>query len=265
MNWAKPELTREQLYKMREEKESDYTRWLRSTGKNVTTTEHEPDRDKKKPVLRKRSDLALDMDEGRRGWKHKRFTSNPQWTWGAFSALCEYVEAENWHYFVTITAKHGLTLNAARKACTKWCEELGALVLTQSGKSLVVFWVLEQHRSGYYHAHAVVRFPNDFMKSVPPKTRFNALRTFAQSAIGGKRWKNREGKLGLWHRVDVKSYDEAGAKYLTKYITKGLSDWDFFCILKGERNDAFKSEGSLFKELEKEEDESNESRRERRG
>jgi len=238
MNWARKELTKDDLSKMR--KKSQYEIILDAYNAKAKRSAGDGDR----PELRKlkhTSDLAKDFDEGRRGYVHKRFVSNPKWTWGAFNGLCEYVEAEDWTYFVTITSKWKFTPRSARKCVEHWLDlwkESQALYERSGGGKFVAFWVLEEHKSGGFHIHVLVKFPKSYMLAVPQKATFDGLRTSAQTAVGGKQWRNAKGTLGHWHRVDVKLLDQKmRTQYVTKYLTKGLADWDFYCILNGRRED----------------------------
>lgn len=228
MNWSKPLLTKKDLQDM--QPKSAYEVHLEEWNRRSTDNQRK---------MKRASDASKDFSDGRNGWKEKRFTSNPDWTWGAFNALTEYVSGTEWDYFVTITSKHHLTRRSGRRAVERWCEMWRESIHsfdTQADRKFVVFWVLEEHKRGGYHVHALVRFPPVFKERVPQSAIWDGLRRTAQSAVGGKKWRNAKGTLGFWHRVDVQLVDSStgkktGGDYLTKYLTKGLNDWDFYCIL----------------------------------
>lgn len=212
MRWAKPNLTREELLSMKAHKRSPYAKWL-SDNRAARTI---------------RSEAALDFDEGKRGtrengWKHKRFTSNRTWTWGAFNALCELVESTEWDYFFTITARHKMNGNSARKVAERFGE-----FVSEDFSDVRIFWVTEEHKNHGMHIHGVLK-----IRPAKELSWIHLVRT-AQRAVGGKRWKNNAGESGLWHRVDFAECKQSHKKYLSKYLTKGVADWDLFVKLEGE-------------------------------
>lgn len=253
MNWNKPELTKADLQKLQNAKKSDYQRWLDEQGRTLhSCTVRSWDEQKERFLnvknpsrAKKRSTASLDFAEGRRGWldhemRNKRFVSNPKWTWGAFNALCEYVENNQWSYFMTLTAKHKLTSRSARRVAEKfgehWAKECEPFLDDKSKKGFEMFWVTEEHKNHGMHIHLVLRLPTE-LERCGREVWLELVRT-AQKAVGGRQWHNNKGEKGWWHRVDCQQYDpERGDGYLTKYLTKGVNDWDFFCILEGRNED----------------------------
>lgn len=148
--------------------------------------------------------------------------------------FARFIGSQDWHYFGTITSKHEMTLASARRVAFHLVRRVESGGNHSRGTSDGgLFWCAEPHKhaSDGYHVHFLLRLPSRF-RNVGRRTRWTFVLESARRAVGGKPWPSvTTGKLGLWHRVDVQDYrGQTAADYVAKYVTKDLSDWDYFRI-----------------------------------
>lgn len=121
-----------------------------------------------------------------------------------------WLSSQEWSYYATFTTGYELTVSSARRAMHRIHDNLDRIAPCQ------MFWAAEPFdvKEGY-HTHALLKV-NEGMS-------YKSIIDLWQKVSKG-------GKNNRWNRIDVQSYDkEKGAGYyLGKYITKRLSDYDFF-------------------------------------
>lgn len=154
----------------------------------------------------------------------------------------KYIRNENFHWFCTVTSKHHLTLKSARRVA-----EQIAVRIQRSGSTDfrpydpssdknpdgLLFWVAEPHKhaSCGYHLHFLLRLPWRY-DGLTNRSQFNLLLDVSRKSVGGQKWLNKKGDLGLWHRVLFEPYrGHKASEYCAKYVTKYATDYDFIRIL----------------------------------
>lgn len=157
---------------------------------------------------------------------HRKMTSNP---------MAEFIGVSNWDYFVTITSKHHLTMQSARRTAgvfAKRIESAGGWQRAHSSPDYTpgqLFWVTEPHKhagSGY-HLHCLVQLPYPRFNDWTKRRKFLFLLSAARRAVGGAEWENAKGQIGLWHRMDIQSFrSKRQGEYVAKYVSKDICDWD---------------------------------------
>lgn len=163
--------------------------------------------------------------------KENRLTTNDFELW---------LTSENWHYFMTITAKHELTRKSARRVAVRFAYNLSRFGRKEPDARYLkgkVFWVSEphKHKASGWHLHLLVRLPYPSFENWSNDEIFSMLLHEARSAVSGSTWKNSKGVKGLWHRIDIKQYRHTDkAKYCAKYMTKSFTDWDVYKLDKNE-------------------------------
>ena len=156
--------------------------------------------------------------------------------WSSRTDLSKWLNGIEWNYFVTITARHELTERSARRVMTAYVERMqnagdGSMRYKGEDADGLCFWVAEPHQRTGYHLHCLVKLPRRFSK-LGKKVKWWFMLNSARRAVGGKKWTNKKGELGLWHRVEVQTHKGYTATdYVAKYVTKNLVDWDVFRIL----------------------------------
>lgn len=162
----------------------------------------------------------------------KKFSETPHFE--------KFIGADSWSWFITITSRHQLTLQSTRRVANKFAkriESAGGWQREHNAPSYergLVFWVAEPHKHAGegFHLHCLVKLPKPRFMNWKKKREFLFLLSAARNAVGGDPWTNAKGQIGLWHRCDIQSYKgKKAAAYCAKYVTKRLSDWDFFPIL----------------------------------
>lgn len=169
---------------------------------------------------------------------NKQDTSRAVAQWHKRDELSKWLSRFPWDYFVTVTARHELTEASARRVVDAYLNrvaragDLGARWRNEDYDGRLM-WVAEPHKraGGGYHLHCLVKLPKRF-DALGGKTAWAMTRDGWRAAVGGPKWRNKKGKLGHWHRVQVKTYKGyTAAEYCAKYITKSMVDWDFMPIL----------------------------------
>ena len=121
----------------------------------------------------------------------------------------EWLSGMNWTHYATFTTSYELTLKSARRAMHRVHDFL------DKEQNTAMFWAAEPFdlKDGF-HTHALLN------------TQISYDRIIEAWQIVSKA-KNSEKK---WHRIDLQEYNpERGAGYyLSKYISKRLSDYDLF-------------------------------------
>jgi len=124
----------------------------------------------------------------------------------------EWLGNYEWSYWTTLTTRYELTLPSARRLAEGYYKHL-----SKAG-GCTMFWAAEPFdcKDGY-HLHALLRVPD-----ILP---YNFLVNTYQFVCG-----NKEASKDEWHRIQLMKYNKKlGASYYCgKYITKNLSDYDFF-------------------------------------
>jgi hypothetical protein len=154
----------------------------------------------------------------------------------------KYIRSEKWDWFITITSKHHLTLASARRvgeifiSLIKCSSSEGFLQGSENHKTDVTkgndglaLWVAEPHKhsSAGYHLHILMRLPYRY-KDLTNRQQFRILLEKSRLAVGGNRWENQKGIIGLWHRIRLEPYKGyKAAEYCAKYVTKQFTDYDF--------------------------------------
>lgn len=114
-----------------------------------------------------------------------------------------------WSHWATCTTGYAMTLPSARRAMDRFHK-----FLSKAGKT-EMFWAAEPFdaKDGY-HTHALLNVPDAF--------HYKNIVDLWQKASGGT-------NLQKWQRIDLQRYDptKGAGHYLSKYITKGISDYDF--------------------------------------
>jgi hypothetical protein len=123
------------------------------------------------------------------------------------SVIGEWLTNQNWSHWATLTTGYELTLNSARRAAHRFHDVLDRSAPTK------IFWAAEPYdlKDGF-HLHALL--------DVPKHLEFkNIVDIWQKVSKGGK---------GKWNRIDLQTYDsnKGAGYYLSKYITKRLSDYD---------------------------------------
>lgn len=156
------------------------------------------------------------------------------------SPMVEFLQLGGWDYFVTITARHCLTLASARRVAQKVCDRIDSAGGWQrehcspdysAGR---LFWVAEPHKHAAqgYHLHCLLKLPFPRFTGWTKKRKFLFILNVARRAVGGAEWHNNKGDIGLWHRTDIQDWKgKKQAEYVTKYLQKSIADWDTFRIL----------------------------------
>lgn len=137
-----------------------------------------------------------------------------------------WLNQNEWNYWATFTTKYELTLPSARRAMQRQFNLMNKFGPTR------IFWAAEPFdtKEGF-HTHALIQ--------VSDRIRFQDIIECWQIASGNRpkigtslsaaRKARREGEKSNWNRVDLQVYDpKIGAgNYVSKYITKRGSDYDF--------------------------------------
>lgn len=150
--------------------------------------------------------------------------------WHKRDDLSKFLSKFEWHYFMTITAKHELTQASARRVIDHFVQILERRGNgSHRGEPGLIFWVCEPHKhsSSGYHLHLIFQNSAD-LAQLGRKTRWRFILDSSRRAVGGKPWRNQKGELGLWHRVQLLDFKGwTAADYCAKYVTKNLVDWGF--------------------------------------
>lgn len=119
-----------------------------------------------------------------------------------------WLKGYDWTHWVTFTTPYEMTMKSARRAMHRVHNNFD----TQG--PCTMFWAAEPFdvKDGY-HTHALLK--------VHSQMSFKTIFDLWQKASGGKK--------GNYSRIDIQEYKkELGAgHYVSKYITKQLSDYDF--------------------------------------
>jgi hypothetical protein len=121
----------------------------------------------------------------------------------------KWLEGYSWSHYATCTTGYEMTLPSARRAMHKFHD------LLDKAAPCKMFWAAEPFdvKDGY-HTHVLL--------DVNSAVQYKNIVDLWQKASGGQR-------LGKWQRIDLQDYDstQGATKYLSKYVTKRLSDFDF--------------------------------------
>lgn len=156
------------------------------------------------------------------------------------SPMVDFLRLNHWDYFVTVTARHQLTLASARRVAQKMCDRIDSAGGWQRAHSSPdyqegrLFWVAEPHKHAAegYHLHCLLKLPYPRFTGWTRKRKFLFILNVARRAVGGQEWHNSKGQIGLWHRTDIQDWKgKKQAEYVTKYLQKSIADWDTFRIL----------------------------------
>jgi len=116
-----------------------------------------------------------------------------------------------WKWWCTFTTGYELTMNASRRAMNRLYEQLSKEAPTQ------MMWAAEPFdvKEGF-HTHAMLA----------TELSFNDVTTIWQVASAGV-------KYGKHNRAKLDKYDstKGAGYYVSKYVTKRLSDWDIYTQL----------------------------------
>jgi hypothetical protein len=119
-----------------------------------------------------------------------------------------WLSNENWTHYATFTTGYELTLNSARRAMHRIHDNLDKMM------PCTMFWAAEPFdvKTGY-HTHALI--------STHEHLSYKALHEMWQKVCGNGRKGNQ--------RLDISKFDPQrnAGYYLSKYITKRLSDYDY--------------------------------------
>lgn len=121
----------------------------------------------------------------------------------------DWLSSFEWTHYATFTTGYEMTLNTARRLMEAYHSNV------KKAGNTPFFWVAERFEvKDGFHTHALIK--------VPQAWHYSHLIQIWQKVTGGAR----ENK---WHRIDLQKYDaQLGARhYLSKYLTKGNSDFDF--------------------------------------
>jgi hypothetical protein len=158
--------------------------------------------------------------------------------WNA--AYEEWVSRQQWDWFLTVTSRHNLSIESARRVAGRMAQRIqlaGSGHRSPDEKDGALLWVAEPHKhaSEGYHLHCLYKKPQPRFAGWTNKREFQFLLSVCRNAVGGQKWINRKGKLGLWHRIDIQPYKgKSAAEYCAKYITKDIADWDIHQIFHRE-------------------------------
>lgn len=123
-------------------------------------------------------------------------------------AMGDWLTSREWSHYATFTTGYELTVSSARRAMHRIHDSLDRLAPCE------MFWAAEPFdvKEGY-HTHALLKVH----ESMPYKA---IVDLWQKVSKGGK---------GKWNRIDLQEYDSnrGAGYYLGKYITKGLSDYDY--------------------------------------
>jgi len=130
----------------------------------------------------------------------------------------EWLSTHSWTHFMTGTTRKEMTMNSARRQAEGFHK-----YLSMGGDSTMFFAAEPFDVKIGYHIHALVK--------LPPQLLFTDAVLMWQKVTGCTKKKD-------WNRIELLPYNsELGASYYCgKYITKNLSDYDFFKPIQlGER------------------------------
>jgi hypothetical protein len=125
-----------------------------------------------------------------------------------------WLSGTEWTHFMTGTTRNEMTMNSARRQAEGYHKWLSM------GGDTTMFFAAEPFdvREGY-HIHALVKLPEllDYKDAV----------LMWQKVTGAK-------KKSEWNRIELKAYDnrKGASYYCGKYITKNLSDYDYFAPIR---------------------------------
>lgn len=126
-------------------------------------------------------------------------------------AMGEWLGGMDWDYWATLTTRRELTLKSARRAAMGFEK-----FLSKAGNTQIFFAVEPFDIKEGYHLHALMKLPTNLS--------YRNIVEVWQHVSGNK--KKRKGKE--WNAIKLEKYNpKLGAgHYLSKYITKELSDYD---------------------------------------
>jgi hypothetical protein len=151
----------------------------------------------------------------------------------------KFLESKPWQFFATFTTKRPMTEKSARRSIELFCELLSRELHisnmkgshSYSEKPFEIFWVTEPFTKGKegVHLHALISLPEYWRSRQMERLAFEVMLYLWQKVTGGRKTKSNIDDT-LWNRVQIQSYrGESACKYTTKYLTKHLVDWDYFC------------------------------------
>lgn len=129
-----------------------------------------------------------------------------------------WLNSYQWDYFCTLTTRYELTVKSARRAGEGFYNHLNVIDNGNNPerKRCRFFWGAEpfEVKDGY-HIHGLLKVHDDMW--------FTDIVHTWQYVTGNKLMNKAK-----WNRVDLQKFDpKRGAGfYCSKYILKGLSDWD---------------------------------------
>lgn len=131
--------------------------------------------------------------------------------------LCEWLDGKKWDTWTTLTTQYELTLPGARRAMIRFQD------LTDKIAPSAVFWVAEKFdcKDGF-HLHSLWNFD----KAISNKINYELFKQSWKTAVNNE-------KAFCYSEHYQKHF--GAHSYLAKYITKGITDYDFFDSRSGFR------------------------------
>lgn len=93
------------------------------------------------------------------------------------AAWCIWLAEKEFDYFVTFTFRESVSEQYAEEKMRRYARLLTREVYGKNGEyrreahEVVIYWVLEQHKSGEWHIHALIHEPKGDVKISTPKFR----------------------------------------------------------------------------------------------
>ena len=128
----------------------------------------------------------------------------------AKSGLCDWLDSKDWDTWTTLTTKYELTLPGARRSMIRFQR------LTDKIAPSSVFWVAEQFdcKDGF-HLHSLWNFGG----AISNKTNYSLFK---------EAWKTSANNDKAFCYSERYRKSKGAHSYLAKYITKGITDYDYF-------------------------------------
>lgn len=116
----------------------------------------------------------------------------------------EFLSQHSWHYFTTFTFKEEYSANGARRAFERWIR------LPEQKFLRRVFMGTERgDKYGRIHMHCLLQYQPGLATSAEPIFKY---------------WRDKYGRC----RVEVPREGEAVSKYVSKYASKKMVDYDYW-------------------------------------
>lgn len=134
----------------------------------------------------------------------------------ARNELGNFLDTQPWDLWCTLTTRHELTLNAARRSIVRFANNL------HNTKKLpvTIFWASEKFdlKDGF-HIHSLIRFNNELEWKGNTREKFKEVVNSWQVVNNTKEV-----------RLHAERFNQGrgACSYLSKYITKQITDYDIF-------------------------------------